>query len=85
LRKPLGSFGEGVGPVSAGVGGKDVAFEEVGVGLGESLLFLFVATGKLRDNRFGLRGVYDKALACFAAGWGGGAMAKYALLGEVPT
>ena len=80
----MGSFGEEVG-TSTGVGGKDDAFEEVGVGLVESLLLVAVATGKLKDSRFGRRGVYDKARVCFTCGRGGGDIAKCVLFGEVPT
>lgn len=68
-----------------GVGGNDDAFEEVGVGFVGSLLLDPVATGKLRDKRFGLRGVYDKALACFTGGRGGGDIAKCSRFGESPT
>jgi hypothetical protein len=85
-RKLFVSVGEGVGCASAGVAGKDGAFEEVGVGRADSLLFVEVATGKLRDKRFGLRGVYDIALVCLTTdGRGGGSIAKNSLLGELPT
>lgn len=43
------------------MGGNDVAFEDVGVPLADSL-FEFVATGKLKDNLLGRREVYDNAL-----------------------
>lgn len=69
----------------AGVAGNDGVFEEVGVGLVDSLLLVLGATGKLSDSRFGLRGLYDNALECLIVGLGGGDIAKYALFGEVPV
>ncbi len=60
-------------------------FEEVGVGLTDSLLVVLAATGKLKERRLGRRGVYDKARECPTTGREGGAMAKCALLGEFPT
>jgi hypothetical protein len=62
-------------------------FDEVGVGVGleDSLLLTLVATGKLRDNRFGLDCVYDNARECLVAGRGGGAIVNKALFGELPT
>ena len=80
------SVGEGVGTGSAGVAGKEGALEEVGVGLADSLLFVEGATGKLRDRRFGLCGVYDIALVCLTTdGRGGGSMGRNSLFGELPT
>jgi hypothetical protein len=70
---------------AAGVAGMEGAFDEVGVSLEDSLLFALGATGKLRDNRFGLDGVYDDAREWLATGRGGGAIAKTALFGELPT
>jgi hypothetical protein len=60
-RNPLESFGVPSGKMSAGVAGNDGMLDDVGVGLEDSLLFVVGATGKLRDNRFGLRGLYDNA------------------------
>jgi hypothetical protein len=67
-----------------GVGGNEGEFDEVGVGLADSLLLVLRATGKLKDNRFVLRGLYESALECLIAGLGGGDIAKYALFGEFP-
>jgi len=83
-KKPLGSFGEGIG-ASEGVWGNEDVFEEVGVGLVDSLVFVPVATGKLRDNLFGRLGVYESARVCFITCRGGGDIGKYVLLGEFPT
>lgn len=63
----------------------EVGLEEVGVCLEESLLFVLVVTGKLKERRFKVRGVYDNARVCFTAGRGGGAIANDALFGEFPT
>lgn len=79
----MGSSGERIGG-STGVGGKEEAFEDVGVGLEESLV-LPVATGKLSESRFGLRGVYDRARVCLTGGRGGGDIGNCDRLGEVPT
>jgi hypothetical protein len=62
--------------MSAGVAGNDGMLDDVGVGLEDSLLFVVGATGKLRDNRFGLRGLYDNAREWLIVVRGGGDMAK---------
>jgi hypothetical protein len=71
-KKLLLSFGDG-GTDSAAGAGNEGAFEDVGVGL-VSLPLEAEATGKDRLSRFGLRGVYDCARVCLAAGLGTCAM-----------
>lgn len=69
----MGSFGDGIAD-KLGVAGKDGAFDDVGVGLADSVL---VETGNCRERRFGLdRGVNDSGREDWLLlGTGGGSMA----------